>query len=51
MSGAVTRDGEPVPTRGPSPGSVKKPNEYNIHATPISDEAYGVDWLGFSIPR
>jgi hypothetical protein len=36
-----------VPTRGPSPGSVKKPNEYKIHTTPIPDEAHGVDWLGF----
>jgi hypothetical protein len=35
MSGAVARDGEPVPTLGPSPGSVKKPDEYKTYATPI----------------
>jgi hypothetical protein len=47
MSGAVARDGEPVLTRGPSRGSVKQPNEYKIHTTPVPDEAHGVDWLGF----
>ena len=46
MTGAVVRDGEPVLTRGPSHGSVKQPNEYKIHTTPVPDEAHGVDWLG-----
>ena len=47
MTVAVARDGEPVLTRGPSPGSVKQPNEYKIHTTPVPGEAHGVDWLGF----
>jgi hypothetical protein len=46
MSGAVARDGEPVPTSGPSPGSVKKPIEYSGYLTPIRDKAHGIDWLG-----
>ena len=46
MNGAVARDGQPVLTRGPSPISVKQPNEYKIHTTPVPDEAHGADWLG-----
>jgi hypothetical protein len=37
-----------VPTCSPSPGSVKKPIEYDGHPTPIPDKAYGIDWLGLT---
>ena len=43
MGGAVARDGERVPTRGSSPGSVKKLNVYKIHPTPVLNEADGVE--------
>jgi hypothetical protein len=33
-----------VLTRGPSPGSGQRPNEYEIHTTWIPAEAHGVDW-------
>jgi hypothetical protein len=51
MNAAVARDGEPVLTRGPVASSVEQPNEYKIQTTPVSNETYGFDWLGFFSSR
>ena len=43
----VSRDGEPELIRGSQPGSLQRPNEYEIRTTPIPAGPLGVDWLGY----
>jgi hypothetical protein len=43
----VSRDGQPELIRGQLPGSLKRPNEYKIHTTPVPGGPHGKDWLGY----
>lgn len=40
----VSRDGEPVLVRGPSSGSMQRPNEYEIRTTPLPSGDVGENW-------
>jgi hypothetical protein len=40
----VSRDGEPLLTRGPSADSVNQQNEYTIRTTRLPAGPYGDDW-------
>ena len=47
VSGTVSRVGDPRLVRGPSVGSVKQQNQYEIRTTPLPSGPKGTNWRGY----